>query len=64
MNGYSDSLRLVISKGHGYWLGWMIGFIILVIIVIMIVRIISDNYKLKQEGKKPSLHVLKNKKQK
>jgi hypothetical protein len=35
MNGYSGSLRIVVS--NGYWLGWIIGFTILVIIIVMVI---------------------------
>ena len=48
MNVYNDSLRLVISMGKGYYLGWVIGLIILIAIVVLIILIINKKSKLNQ----------------
>lgn len=46
MNRYSDSLRLVVSMGDGYWLGWIIGFILLIAIIVLAIKIMNKKSKL------------------
>jgi len=46
MNRYSDSLRLVVSMGDGYWLGWIIGFILLIVIIVLTIKIMNKKSKL------------------
>jgi len=46
MNRYSDSLRLVVSMGDGYWLGWIIGLILLIVIIVLTIKIMNKKSKL------------------
>ena len=48
MNRYSDSLRLVVSMGDGYWLGWIIGFILLIAIIVLAIKIMNKKSLMKK----------------